>query len=157
VQCVASIAVYCIMSWVMSRFSSVSQCAAAYCDELLCVAVCGGVAQVGASVADSRAGGKHVTENHSVLKHVGAHCNVQSGPVTRGVTEWCQRFRCVMVCLGWLKWVEARCSVLCVVMGRTLLLFAHALKRVPSKFKYTNIYDNRYVKRNTCVHKDKCI
>jgi hypothetical protein len=43
---------------------------------LLCVAVCGGVLQLGASVSDSRAGGKRRVERHSVFKHVAAHCNV---------------------------------------------------------------------------------
>jgi len=53
VQCVQGIVVCCIMLWVMAMCYSVSQCAAACCDELLCVAVCGGVLQLGGSVADS--------------------------------------------------------------------------------------------------------
>ena len=54
---------------------SAPQCAASCYDELLCVAVCAGVLQLGASVAGSRAGRKRVAERHSALKHV-AHCNV---------------------------------------------------------------------------------
>ena len=59
------------------------------------------------------------------------------------------------------EWVEACCSVLCVRTGQTALLCAavccNALKWVASKFRYINIYDNRYVNRNRCVYKDKCI
>jgi len=59
------------------------------------------------------------------------------------------------------EWVDACCSVLCVRTGQTALLCAavcyNALKWVASKFRYINIYDNRYVNRNRCVYKDKCI
>jgi len=44
--------------------------------------------------------------------------------------------------------------------GRTVLLWAagccNALKCVASKFRYINIYVNRYVNKNRCVYKDKC-
>jgi len=64
------------MLWVMAMCPSASQHAAACCDELLCVAVCGGILQLGASVVGSRAGGKRVAERHGVLQHVAVHCNM---------------------------------------------------------------------------------
>ena len=70
------IAVCCIMLWVIAMGVSASQCDAACCYELLCVAVCGGVLPFGASVAGSRESGKRGAERHSVYKHVAAHCNV---------------------------------------------------------------------------------
>jgi len=70
-------------------------------------------------------------------------------------------FQCVMDCSSWLKRVGVRCSVLCVGTGRTVLLCAvvccNALKWVASKFRYINVYDNRYVNRNKCVYNDKCM
>ena len=173
------VAVCCIILWVMTMCVSAPQGAASCCDELLWVAVCGGVLQLGASVAGSRAGRNRVADRYSVFKHVVAHYNVlcqwmlqpkkenkdktvviACSKLAQGVREWCQMFRCVMVCSGWLKWVEACCSVLCVGTGRTVLLWAagcrNALKWVASKFRYINIYDNRYVNRNRCVYKDKC-
>jgi len=154
---------------------STSQCAAACYNELLCVVVCGGALQLGASVAGSRAGGKH-----SVLKHVADHCKVlrqwmllpkkknkdtkvvlACSKVVWTVTEWCQMFRCVIVRLGWWNLVQARCSVLCVGTGQTMLLCAavccYVLRWVASKFRHINIHDNRYVNRNKCVYKGKCI
>jgi len=130
--------------------------------------------QLDASVAGSRAGGKRVAERHSVLQHVSAHCNVlrqwmlqpkkkeqdkkvvvACSKMAQGVTEWCQMFRCVIVCSDWFKWVKARCNVLCVMTGRTVPLRAavccNALKWVASKFRNKNTYDNRYVSRNKCV------
>jgi len=174
------IVVCCIILWVMTMYVSMPQCAASCCDELLCVAVCGGVLQVGASVTGSQAGGKRGVKRHSVLKHFAAHCNVlrqwilqpkkknknkkvvvACSKVAQGLKEWCQLFRCVIVCSGWSKRVETRCSVLCVGTGRTVLLGAavccNALKWVASKFRYINIYDNKYVNRNRCVCEDKCI
>jgi len=170
------IAVCCIMLWVMAMCPNASQCAAACCDELLCVAARGGVLQV----ADSRAGVKRAAERHGVLQHVMAHCNmlrqwmwqpkkkkkgkkevVTCSKVAQGVAKWCQRLRCVIVCSGWLKRVTARCSVLCVVAGSIVLLFVavccNALKWVASIFGYMNLSGNRYVNRNECVHRDKCI
>jgi len=116
------IAVCCVILWVMTMCVSAPQCAASCCDELLCVAACGGVLQLGASVAGSQAGRKRVTERHSVFKHVTAHWNVLShgccsqkkkntdkkvvvacSKLAQGVREWCQRFRYVMVCSGCLK------------------------------------------------------
>ena len=106
-------------------------------------------------MAGSRAGAKRVAERHSVLKHVTAHCKVTSmdvaakkenkdkkvvvacSTVAQGVEEWCQMFRCVIVCSSWLKCVETRCSIQCVGMGQTVLLCAavrcNALKWVASK------------------------
>ena len=81
--------------------------------------------------------------------------------VAQGVTERCQRFQCVIVCSGWLKRVSARFCMLYMVTGRTVLLCAelccNILKYVASNLRYVNIYDNRYLNRNGCVHKDKFI
>ena len=86
---------------------------------------------------------------------------VACSKVAQGVEEWCQMFRCVIVCSDWLKWVQARSRVLCVRTGRIVHLFAkvcgHALKWVASKFRYMNMYDNKYVNRNKYVNKDKGI
>jgi len=70
------IAVCCIILWFMAMCVSAPQGAASCCDELLWVAVCGGVLQLGASVAGSRAGRNRVADRYSVFKHVAAHCNV---------------------------------------------------------------------------------
>ena len=84
---------------------------------------------------------------------------VACSKVAQGIEEWCQMFQCVIVCSGWLKWVQARCRVLCVRTGRIVQLCAkvcgNALKWVASKFRYMNMYDNKYVNRNKYVNKDK--
>jgi len=99
------IAVCCIILWVMIMCVSAASC----CDGLLWVAVCGGVLQLGASVAGSRAGRNRVADHHSVFKHVAAHCNVlcqwmlqprkknkyqrvvvACSKLVQGVEEWCQ-------------------------------------------------------------------
>jgi hypothetical protein len=60
------VAVCCIILWVMTMCVSAPQGAASCCDELLWVAVCGGVLQLGASVAGSRAGRNRVADRYSV-------------------------------------------------------------------------------------------
>jgi len=115
-----------------------------------------------------------------VFKNVAANCNVlrpwmlqpkkknqdkkvvvACSKVAQGVEERCQMVRCVMVFSCWLTWVQARCRALRVRTGRTVLLCApvcgNALRWVAPKFRYINIYDNRYVNMNKCVYKDKCI
>jgi len=98
VQYVAGIAVCCIMSWVMARCSSVSQCAAALCDvvqssrrEACCrepqrVEARRGTLQRATSMGVAAKKGK---KDKRVV--------VAGSQVAQGVTEWCQKFRCVMV------------------------------------------------------------